>query len=83
MPKKQQKVEKWEVEKILNHTPKSAKSRDKVKAYHVKWKHYSLSDSTWENAKVKHQEIPILVDQYWDRISKIKDILGGSMPCKK
>lgn len=39
----------------------------------IKWENYPDTEATWEDAKVKQQEIPLLIEKYWEQIEKSKD----------
>lgn len=40
---------------------------NKIKRYDTKWFNYPSSDNTWESAKEKKKEVPILVNNYWNK----------------
>ncbi|CEP17801.1 hypothetical protein [Parasitella parasitica] len=51
----------YEVEKIVGHRT----FKSKVVKYEVKWKGYSSSDNTIENAITMHDDVPELCAAYW------------------
>ncbi|KAI8636336.1 hypothetical protein BD408DRAFT_397580 [Parasitella parasitica] len=51
----------YEVEKIVGHRT----FKGKVVKYEVKWKGYSSSDNTIENALTMHDDVPELCAAYW------------------
>ena len=55
----------YEVEYLAGHRPKKARSRSHVKDYLIKWKNYSKSENTWENAKRMASQVPLMVELYW------------------
>lgn len=71
----------YEVEKVLDHRPSkcgyAAYKSGKIKEYYVKWKNYPMSESTWEDAVKKEDEIPDLVTCYWEKKKEIQKIISG------
>ena len=60
----------YAVDYILNHKPRSARTRDQASSYLVRWAGYPIWESTYEPARNIEQDVPEEVTKYWDKIHK-------------
>jgi hypothetical protein len=63
----------WEVESIVGHKPRTAKSHSQVKTYQIKWKGYPVWENSDEPAANVLEDAPLLVEAYW----QAKNVLPG------
>ncbi len=67
----------YEVEAIVGHLPRSAKSADKVTHYVVQWAGHCSWDATREPAAVIADDAPLAVQAYWS--DKGAKVIGGQL----
>ena len=69
---------------ILEHKPKTAPSHSKAKKYKIAWEGYPDPDEhTWEPAKSIYETAKTVVDDYWERYTKQKQIEKANNKKKK
>lgn len=72
------------VEEILEHKPKTASNHSKTKKYKILWEGYNdPSEHTWEPANSINETAPTVVDVYWEKVAKQKEIAKANNKKKK
>ena len=70
-------TETYNVEKIVGHKPKSAKTASEAKHYHVKWEGFNDTENTWEPAENFNEP---LLKEYWESNIPAKDVAEQITP---
>ena len=62
----------YNVEKMLDHKPKSAKKANQATKYLVKWEDYPDTEASWEPASDMAESAKGAIDDYWEKFEPIK-----------
>jgi len=60
----------YNVEKILEHKPKSARNASEAKTYHIKWEGFADTDNSWEPAENFNEST---LNEYWESLKNDDD----------
>ena len=63
----------YDIDRILQHKPKSAKKASQAKSYLIKWANYTAEEATWETATSIRGTAQVAIDEYWTGLGASAD----------